>query len=73
LERFNAVLEPSRTRTPASNGSGPLPAIAKLSRVAAICYTQFCNVEQEIIGILTRDRVPKFDLREIRRINDLLV
>jgi hypothetical protein len=30
-------------------------------------------MEQEINGSLTYDRPPKFDLREIKRINDLLV
>ncbi len=47
-------------------------AIAKLPRIAGVCYTQLCDVEQEINGILTNDRRPKFDLAEIRRINDLL-
>jgi beta-galactosidase/beta-glucuronidase len=52
---------------------GLYQAIAKLPRITGICYTQLCDVEQEINGILTYDRRPKFDLAEIRRINDLLV
>lgn len=52
---------------------GLYEAIAKLPRIAGICYTQLCDVEQEINGILTYDRRPKFDLAEIKRINDLLV
>ncbi len=51
---------------------GLYEAVAKLPRIAGICYTQLCDVEQEINGILTYDRRPKFDLAEIRRINDLL-
>jgi hypothetical protein len=51
---------------------GLYQAIAKLPRFAGICYTQLCDVEQEINGILTYDRQPKFDLREIKQINDLL-
>jgi beta-galactosidase/beta-glucuronidase len=52
---------------------GLYQAIARLPRFAGICYTQLCDVEQEINGILTYDRRPKFDLKEIKRINDLLV
>ena len=52
---------------------GLYKAIAKLPRFAGICYTQLCDVEQEINGILTYDRQPKFDLKEIKKINDLLV
>jgi Glycosyl hydrolases family 2, TIM barrel domain len=52
---------------------GLYQAIAKLPRITGICYTQLCDVEQEINGILTYDRRPKFDLRQIKRINDLLV
>jgi hypothetical protein len=52
---------------------GLYQAIAKLPRVTGICYTQLCDVEQEINGILTYDRRPKFDLAEIKKINDLLV
>ena len=37
-------------------------------------YTRVAiDVEQEINGILTYDRRPKFDLKEIKKINDLLV
>jgi hypothetical protein len=47
-------------------------AVARLPRFAGICYTQLCDVEQEVNGLLTYDRRPKFDLAEIRKINDLL-
>jgi beta-galactosidase/beta-glucuronidase len=52
---------------------GLYEAISKLPRITGICYTQLCDVEQEINGLLTYDRRPKFDPDEIRRINDLLV
>lgn len=52
---------------------GLYEAVAKLPRITGICYTQFCDVEQEINGILTYDRHPKFDLAEVKKINDLLM
>ena len=33
------------------------------------CYTQLTDVEQEINGLLTYDRKPKCDLKEIKKIN----
>ncbi|MFB5189758.1 glycoside hydrolase family 2 protein [Alicyclobacillus fastidiosus] len=38
--------------------------------VQGYCYTQFTDVEQEINGLLTYDRVPKVPLEEIRKINE---
>lgn len=35
------------------------------------CYTQLTDVEQEINGLLTYDRKPKCDLKEINKINAL--
>lgn len=37
-----------------------------------ICYTQITDVEQEINGLLTYDRKPKFDLKKLKALNDLL-
>ncbi len=67
-----AGIEPNESAT-IERIRGLYEAIAKLPRVAAVCYTQLCDVEQEVNGILTYDRRPKFDLSEIRRINELLV
>ena len=39
---------------------GLYQAIARLPRFVGICYTQLCDVEQEINGILTYDRRPNF-------------
>jgi len=39
--------------------------------LAGYCYTQLCDVEQEINGILTYDRKPKVDLKEIYKLNNL--
>ena len=47
-------------------------AIAKLPKIAGVCYTQLPDVEQEIKGLMTYDRKPKFDLAEIRELNGLL-
>lgn len=35
------------------------------------CYTQLTDVEQEINGLLTYDRKPKCELKEIRNINNM--
>jgi beta-galactosidase/beta-glucuronidase len=46
-------------------------AIARLP-FAGLCYTQLTDVEQEINGLLTYDRKPKFDTKAIREINELV-
>ncbi|MCC6857097.1 MAG: glycoside hydrolase family 2 [Bryobacterales bacterium] len=46
-------------------------AIRKLP-LAGICYTQITDVEQEINGLMTYDRKPKFDSKALREINALL-
>jgi beta-galactosidase/beta-glucuronidase len=46
--------------------------IAKIPAFAGICYTQVTDVEQEINGLLTYDRKPKFDAGEIKRLNEML-
>ncbi len=35
----------------------------------AFCYTQLYDVEQELNGLYTYNRKPKFDMEIIRRIN----
>ncbi len=37
--------------------------------ICAFCYTQLTDVEQEVNGLYTYDRKPKFDPEIIRRIN----
>ena len=37
-----------------------------------ICNTQLTDVEQEINGLMTFDRKPKFDVVELKKLNDLL-
>jgi beta-galactosidase/beta-glucuronidase len=51
---------------------GLYEGIAKASGVIGICYTQLTDVEQEVNGLMTYDRKPKFDLRAIREINLIL-
>jgi beta-galactosidase/beta-glucuronidase len=46
-------------------------AIAKLP-FSGICYTQLTDVEQEVNGLMTYDRKPKFDSKAVKAINDLL-
>lgn len=51
--------------------AGLYEAIAKLPFIG-ICYTQITDVEQEINGLMTYDRKPKFDPKAIRALNDRL-
>ncbi len=50
---------------------GHLRGIPKLP-FAGICYTQITDVEQEINGLMTYDRKPKFDVKAIKALNDML-
>jgi hypothetical protein len=51
---------------------GLYEAIAKIPEFAGLCNTQLTDVEQEINGLLTYDRKPKFDPKLIREINELV-
>jgi beta-galactosidase/beta-glucuronidase len=48
-------------------------SIQKMPQIIGICYTQLTDVEQEINGLLTYDRKPKFDAKAIKALNDMLV
>ncbi len=50
---------------------GLYQAIARVPAFAGLCYTQLTDVEQEINGLMTYDRKPKFDTRKVREINGL--
>lgn len=45
-------------------------AILESPDIAGFVYTQLCDVEQEINGLLTYDRKSKIDPERIRRINE---
>ncbi len=47
-----------------------LDAVRDSHVLAGFCYTQLCDVEQEINGLLTYDRKPKAPLHEIHAINE---
>lgn len=51
---------------------GLYEAIANIPLFVGICYTQLTDVEQEVNGLLTYDRKPKFDSKVLREINGLL-
>jgi len=38
-------------------------------RICGFCYTQLYDIEQEVNGLYTYDRRPKFDPEKIRAIN----
>jgi len=65
-------LEPEQ-QTALARIRGLYEAVAKVSRIAGICYTQLYDVEQEVNGLLTYDRKAKFPLETIRAFNELLV
>ncbi|MEO7143640.1 MAG: sugar-binding domain-containing protein [Bryobacteraceae bacterium] len=50
---------------------GLYEALGKLS-FAGICYTQLTDVEQEINGLMTYDRKPKFDVGAVKEINRMV-
>jgi beta-galactosidase/beta-glucuronidase len=52
--------------------AGLYRAIGKIPAFAGLCYTQLTDVEQEVNGLLTYDRKPKFDARAIKAVNDSL-
>lgn len=51
--------------------SGQYNAIQSLPFVG-ICYTQLTDVEQEMNGLMTYDRKPKFDSKKLKEFNDRL-
>ncbi|WP_067930276.1 glycoside hydrolase family 2 protein [Alicyclobacillus kakegawensis] len=48
---------------------GLTTALLENPAICAFCYTQLYDVEQEVNGLYTYDRRPKFDAEVIRRIN----
>ena len=46
--------------------------IAAAPAIIGVCYTQLTDVEQEINGLMTYDRKPKFDPKRLSEINALL-
>lgn len=51
---------------------GLYEAIAATPGFIGICYTQLTDVEQEVNGLMTYDRKPKFDMKQLSQINALL-
>ena len=47
-------------------------ALQELPQFIGICYTQITDVEQEINGLYTAERKPKFPPEEVKKLNDLL-
>lgn len=45
-------------------------AIQKIPFIVGYCYTQVSDVQQEINGLLTEDRKPKFDPKILKKIQD---
>ena len=43
---------------------------AKKMPLVGYCYTQLCDVQQEVNGLLKEDRTPKVPLEEIKKINE---
>ncbi|MDZ7638996.1 MAG: hypothetical protein U5J83_12245 [Bryobacterales bacterium] len=49
---------------------GLYSALQRLPQFIGICYTQITDVEQEINGLYTADRKPKFPPEEVRKLKD---
>lgn len=47
-----------------------IDVFSKSDAIYGYCYTQLCDVEQEVNGFLTYSREPKCDLSKIKEIND---
>jgi beta-galactosidase/beta-glucuronidase len=45
-------------------------AIMSVDYICGFCYTQLTDVQQEVNGLMTYDRKPKFDPAKIKAIND---
>jgi hypothetical protein len=50
--------------------NGLTSAILKIPAFAGYCYTQLTDVEQEVNGLMTYDRKPKFDVKAVYAINN---
>ena len=61
-----------KTAGRAGAAARPYEGIAKIPAFTGICYTQLTDVEQEINGLMTYDRKPKFDVNAVKAINELL-
>lgn len=46
--------------------------IARTKPIIGICYTQLSDVEQEVNGLVTFDRKPKFNAEDVRNLNNML-
>jgi len=46
--------------------------LENIPQITGICYTQLTDVEQEVNGLMTYDRKPKFELKRIKAMNDRL-
>lgn len=46
-------------------------AIMDQKYIVGFCYTQITDVQQEINGLLTENRIPKIDLNKIKEINNM--
>src|SRR5262249_32653003 len=65
--------ESGRPKSPeefAARYRGLTTALLKHPRMAAFCYTQLTDVEQEVNGLYTYDRKAKFDPAVIKEINE---
>jgi beta-galactosidase/beta-glucuronidase len=51
---------------------GLYQGISRVPAWAGLCYTQLTDVEQEINGLMTYDRKPKFDVKTVKEINGLI-
>jgi hypothetical protein len=51
---------------------GLYESLRKMPNFIGICYTQRTDVEQEVNGLMTYGRKPKFDSKALRDLNQML-
>ena len=49
--------------------AGLVDSLLDNPKLVGFCYTQLYDIEQEVNGLYTYERKPKFDAEKIRRIN----
>jgi len=62
-----SIVLAANPQTNLTNGLAGSRMLAERTR-----YTQFTDVEQEVNGLMTYDRKPKFDVAKVKALNDSL-
>jgi dimeric dUTPase (all-alpha-NTP-PPase superfamily) len=81
LSLVASALRASNFSIPSQRGSreevleqlrGIYSAIAEISAIRGVCFTELYEVEHELGGLMTANRIPKVDPKLTRDLNDML-